>query len=107
MVGRLMAYDKHMNVVLEDAEEFRGTTKTTERRNVGLIMLTGRNIISMVLDSSVMEMDCDSVDDVQQKLPPRDRVPASEILMSSGGGVGIGGKLPMPGQRTTEPSFRP
>lgn len=99
IVGRLLAYDKHMNVVIEEGEEFRKTLKATERRNIGLIMLTGRNIISIVLESSLMEMDVD--EGITTVEPPRNRIPASEILMPHTS------KLPMPGQKTLQPTFRP
>ncbi|CAN6196965.1 unnamed protein product [Urochloa humidicola] len=50
LVGKLMAFDRHMNLVLGDCEEFRHlppskSSKTTgdrkERRTLGLLLLRG------------------------------------------------------------------
>ena len=69
MVGQLLAYDKHMNLVLTDCEEFRRTrsrpkpassdaddpveaaTRTVSnelRRTLGMVILRGETIVSMV-----------------------------------------------------------
>lgn len=64
-VGQLLAFDKHMNLVLSDTEEFRVTKKslqelkktnnansiTEEKRSMGLIILRGDQIISTSIES--------------------------------------------------------
>lgn len=64
-VGQLLAFDKHMNLVLSDTEEFRVTKKslqelkktnnansiTEDKRSMGLIILRGDQIISTSIES--------------------------------------------------------
>jgi small nuclear ribonucleoprotein B and B' len=53
MVGTFMAYDKHMNVVLADTDEYRITkSKKTGvqkqiKRTLGLVIIRGENIVSL------------------------------------------------------------
>ena len=48
LVGRFLAFDRHMNVVLGDTEEFRGVgtggKNREERRVLGLVLLRGENV---------------------------------------------------------------
>ena len=58
IVGRFMAFDKHLNVVLGDAEEFRqlppkkGVPDVDRevRRALGLIILRGDEVVGMVVE---------------------------------------------------------
>lgn len=55
--GRFMAYDRHMNLVLGDAEEFRklppkkgSKEEREERRVLGMLLLRGEEIISLTIE---------------------------------------------------------
>lgn len=57
LVGTLMAFDKHLNVVLADCEEFRRvgsrkkkTEQREEKRALGLLVLRGETIVSMAIE---------------------------------------------------------
>jgi small nuclear ribonucleoprotein B and B' len=57
MVGTFLAFDKHMNVVLADTEEYR-ITKTNKvgvnkqiKRTLGLVIIRGENVISLTAEA--------------------------------------------------------
>eukprot|EP01038_Epipyxis_sp_PR26KG_P009921 gene9921-13344_t len=59
LVGTFMAFDRHMNIVLADTEEYRKikSKKTTgiaeereEKRALGLIILRGDSVVSMTIE---------------------------------------------------------
>lgn len=58
LVGTLLAFDKHMNLVLADTEEFtrikskkEGDQDKERKRALGLVLLRGENIISFSAES--------------------------------------------------------
>lgn len=89
IVGQLLAYDKHMNLVLADTEEFRRGRRrgaSEQRRTLGLIMLRGRHIVSLCPEGA------------PQANSNRTRVPAATIMGPSGGrAAGRGMPVPPPG----------
>ncbi|EFJ31583.1 hypothetical protein SELMODRAFT_8958, partial [Selaginella moellendorffii] len=62
LVGKFMAFDRHMNFVLGDTEEFRrlppkkgagkqqGGEEREDRRTLGLILLRGEEVVSMTVE---------------------------------------------------------
>lgn len=65
LTGQMLAYDKHMNLVLADCEEFRilrkkkkGTTSVSDlddgpqeiKRTLGLVILRGESIVSLSVE---------------------------------------------------------
>ncbi|KAG1469544.1 hypothetical protein G6F56_003197 [Rhizopus delemar] len=55
LTGHMLAFDKHMNLVLADCEEFRkikskSSTEQEMKRTLGLIILRGETIISISID---------------------------------------------------------
>jgi small nuclear ribonucleoprotein B and B' len=61
IIGTFLAFDKHLNLVLSDAEEFRviknsrsGSSglieEKTEKRTLGLILIRGENVINLAVE---------------------------------------------------------
>mmetsp|Transcript_23581 Transcript_23581/g.29718 ORF Transcript_23581/g.29718 Transcript_23581/m.29718 type:complete len:164 (-) Transcript_23581:8-499(-) len=59
ITGTFLAFDKHLNLVLSDTEEFRTMRKGSranvieerqEKRNLGLIILRGENVVSIAVE---------------------------------------------------------
>jgi len=57
-VGKFMAFDKHMNIVLGDCEEFRRIPvrggkgeEQEQRRTLGLVILRGESVVSLTVES--------------------------------------------------------
>lgn len=57
LLGTFMAFDRHMNIVLGDCEEYRKvrgkkvSEEKEEKRSLGLVLLRGENVISLQAES--------------------------------------------------------
>lgn len=63
IIGTFLAFDKHLNLVLSEAEEFRMLKKSkgassssalleerTEKRSLGLVLIRGENVVSLAVE---------------------------------------------------------
>lgn len=90
VIGTFMAFDKHLNLVMSETEEYRNLTSKSnltnvieerqEKRLLGLIILRGENVVSIAVEGP----------------PPNDNKRAK--LMPGGPGVskGVGRGMPPP-----------
>lgn len=75
LTGQMLAFDKHMNLVLADCEEFRkvkskgkapeGQSELEQKRTLGLVILRGETIVTISIDGPPPP----SMDDVRSRGP--------------------------------------
>ncbi|KAG9510820.1 Small nuclear ribonucleoprotein-associated protein B', partial [Fragariocoptes setiger] len=106
LVGTMMGFDKHMNLILADCEEFRrlkakkgstndASTSTTQRereekRVLGFVLLRGEHVVSFTVEGPPPQED-DRV--------PRVPIPAAVPGVGMARPVGRGMPLPIPQPR--------
>lgn len=91
VVGRFMAFDQHMNIVLADCEEFRRTKKkdVSEKRALGLVLVRGETVVLLSVESPPPPPP--------KKRPARPPVGRGTALPALGRGVPVGRGGPPPG----------
>ncbi|EGC34430.1 hypothetical protein DICPUDRAFT_88331 [Dictyostelium purpureum] len=91
IVGRFLAFDKHMNVVICDAEEFRrikqkGKEDREEKRTLGMLLIRGETVVSMSVEAPPPE---EAKLAATSKMPPQ--IPGGPgIGRAAGRGIGLG-----------------
>ena len=136
IVGRFLAFDRHMNLVLADSEEFRrlpssssskkktkddDNTKGGEdvRRVLGFVLLRGEEVISVAVEGPPIRVKktkpADAAAATGGGIPGagvarpagRGAPPPGMMPGSSSGGPGLGQQQPPPGMMMPPPGFRP
>ena len=137
IVGRFLAFDRHMNLVLADAEEFRRlkkkkTSDTTHdfdnngedvRRVLGFVLLRGEEVVSLAVEGPPVRVK--KIKPLQAAAdgggggiplgagvarPAGRGAPMPGMMPSSGAAAAVGQPLaggPPPGMMMPPPGFRP
>jgi len=118
--GKFMAFDKHMNLILGDAEEFRKVAgkgklkeEKEEKRTLGLVLIRGECVVSLSVEGPPIEENKARVPPSVPGGPGVGRAAARGIaIASSGRPPGLAGPIrgvggPSPSAMMPQPSGRP
>ena len=106
LIGTFLAFDKHMNLVLSDTEEYsriKAKNKKNDKerkRSLGLVLLRGDNIISISAESQISQSskrfgDIQPTGNNSVNAPGKNvPVQAQSGLASIGRGVGVPNMMP-------------
>ena len=99
-VGKFLAYDKHMNLVLSDCSEYRripskqkGQEDRETRRALDLVLIRGENVVSLSVEGPP------PADDTRIKLP------AAAGGLGRGAPAGRGVSAALPGAKSAPPGL--
>lgn len=111
IVGTFLAFDKHLNLVLSEAEEFRILRKSgtalleerQERRSLGLVLVRGENVVSLAVEGPPPPSKSSAMGGRGRGMPPppmQQQAPPGGAPMGLGAapmhGVGAPGMVPPP-----------
>jgi small nuclear ribonucleoprotein B and B' len=89
-IGQMLAFDKHMNLVLADCEEFRHVRPKKKpgesesgpeqemKRSLGLVILRGETVVSISVEGPPPVQDEDKKNAVRARPPIQGRMPISQ-----------------------------